>query len=103
MASTSGKPPKKRVVILGATGSIGENTLRVLAAHRDKLELVGVAARSNWQKLAAIARQFDVRNVGVFDDAACAEARKNVTAFPAGTHLVGGLAGLNELARLPAA
>ena len=90
-------------MLLGATGSIGENTLRVLAAHRDKLELVGVAARSNWQKLAAIARQFEVRNVGVFEDAAFADARRNAGAFPAGTHLVGGLSGLTELARLPAA
>jgi 1-deoxy-D-xylulose-5-phosphate reductoisomerase len=94
---------KKRVVLLGATGSIGENTLRVLAAHRDKLELVGVAARANWQKLAAIARQFEVRNVGLFEDAAFAAAKENTGAFPSGTHLVGGLAGLNELARLATA
>ena len=61
---------KKRVVLLGATGSIGENALRVIAAHRDKLELVGIAARSNWEKLAAIAREFGVKHVGVFDDVA---------------------------------
>ncbi len=94
---------RKRVVLLGATGSIGENTLRVIAAHRDRLELVGIAAKSSWRKLAAIARQFDVRHVGVFDDAAFAEARDNSSAFPSGTHLVGGLSGLTELARLPAA
>lgn len=94
---------RKRVVLLGATGSIGENTLRVLAAHRDKLELVGIAARSNWDKLAGIARQFDVRHVGVFDDRAYSAARANLSAFPAGTHLVGGLPGLNELAALPQA
>jgi 1-deoxy-D-xylulose-5-phosphate reductoisomerase len=94
---------KKRVVLLGATGSIGESTLRVLAAHPDKLELVGIAARSNWQKLAAVARQFNVRHVGVFDDAAYAAARENAQAFPPGTQLVGGLSGLTELARLPAA
>lgn len=94
---------RKRVVLLGATGSIGENTLRVLAAHRDKLELVGIAARANWEKLAVIARQFDVRHVGVFDDAAFAAARTNTSAFPAGTRFVGGLAGLVELAQLPAA
>jgi 1-deoxy-D-xylulose-5-phosphate reductoisomerase len=94
---------KKRVVLLGATGSIGENTLRVLAAHRDRLELVGVAARSNWQKLAAIARQFNVRHVGVFDEAALREARANPGAFLPATHLVGGLSGLTELAQLPSA
>ncbi len=104
MVPGSGIPSrKKRVVLLGATGSIGENTLRVLAAHRDKLELVGIAARSNWEKLAAIARQFDVRHVGVFDDRAFSAARENLPAFPAGTHLVGGLTGLNELAALPQA
>lgn len=94
---------RKRVVLLGATGSIGENALRVIAAHPDKLELVGVASRTNWQKLAAIARQFGVRQAGVFDDAAFLAARENASAFPAGTHLSGGLAGLVELARLPSA
>jgi 1-deoxy-D-xylulose-5-phosphate reductoisomerase len=94
---------RKRVVLLGATGSIGENTLRVLAAHRDKLDLVGIAARANWEKLAAIARQFDVRHVGVFDDTAFGAARANAAAFPAGTRLVGGLSGLTELAQLPTA
>lgn len=91
------------MVLLGATGSIGENTLRVLAAHRDRLELVGIAARANWQKLAAIARQFDVRHVGVHDAAGFAAARENLSAFPAGTRLVGGVSGLVELAQLPAA
>ena len=90
-------------MLLGATGSIGENTLRVLAAHRDKLELVGIAARANWEKLAAIARQFEVRHVGLFEPAAYAAARANPAAFPAGTQIVGGLAGLVELAQLPAA
>lgn len=103
MVTSAAPSPRKRVVLLGATGSIGENTLRVLAAHRDKLELVGIAAHSKWEKLAAIARQFDVRHVGLFDDAAYFAARANLAAFPAGTHLVGGLSGLVELAQLPAA
>ncbi|MSU48639.1 MAG: 1-deoxy-D-xylulose-5-phosphate reductoisomerase [Opitutus sp.] len=103
MVSLSAKPPRKRVVLLGATGSIGENTLRVIAAHPDKLELVGIAARSNWPKLAAIAGQFGVRNIGVFDDASFAAARANAAAFPPGARLVGGLAGLTELAQLPVA
>ncbi|MBL9189025.1 MAG: 1-deoxy-D-xylulose-5-phosphate reductoisomerase [Opitutaceae bacterium] len=101
--SSGPAPRRKRVVLLGATGSIGENTLRVLAAHRDKLELVGIAARANWEKLAAIARQFDVRHTAVFDDAAFAAARANAAQFPAGTRLVGGLGGLTELAQLPEA
>ncbi|MDF3058396.1 MAG: 1-deoxy-D-xylulose-5-phosphate reductoisomerase [Rariglobus sp.] len=94
--------PRKRVVLLGATGSIGENTLRVIAAHPDKLELVAIAARGNWQKLAAIAKEFRVPHVGLFDDAALAAARA-AAAFPAGTQFHAGLAGLTDLARLPGA
>lgn len=94
---------RKRIVLLGATGSIGENTLRVIAAHRDRLELVGIAARGNWQRLAAIAGEFGVRHVGIFDENACAAARAASSAFPPGTRIVGGLGGLNELARLPEA
>lgn len=94
---------RKRVVLLGATGSIGENTLRVLAAHPDKLELVGVAARSNWRKLADIAKRFQVKQVALFDDQALAEASREPGCFPEGHRLLGGLAGLTELATLPEA
>jgi 1-deoxy-D-xylulose-5-phosphate reductoisomerase len=93
---------KRRVVLLGATGSIGENTLRVLAAHRDRLELVGIAARANWPRLAEIAREWSVRHVGVFENEAYAAARDSGALAP-GTRLVGGLAGLVELAQLPEA
>jgi len=95
-------PVRKRVVLLGATGSIGETTLRVIAAHRDRLELVAVAARSNGVRLAQIAHEFGVRQVGLFDEAALREA-KSAGNFPPGTRLVGGLAGLTELAQLPGA
>ena len=96
-------PAKKRIVLLGATGSIGENTLRVIAAHRDRLELVGIAARANYRRLAEIARQFGVRHVSLFENGALAEARADLAAFPAGTDLSGGLSGLVELAQLPEA
>ncbi|HEY9248866.1 MAG TPA: 1-deoxy-D-xylulose-5-phosphate reductoisomerase, partial [Rariglobus sp.] len=68
MTTPAHTPNRKRVVLLGATGSIGENTLRVIAAHPDKLELVGIASRGRWEKLAAIARDFRVPHVGLFDD-----------------------------------
>lgn len=95
-------PARKRVVLLGATGSIGENTLRVVAAHSDKLELVAVAARGNWQKLAAIAEEFRVPHVGIYDDEALAAARAS-GAFLPGTTFHGGLDGLVQLSTLPEA
>lgn len=97
--ATSSPVSRQRVVLLGATGSIGENTLRVIAAHPDKLELVGIAARAGWEKLAAIAAQHRVAHVGLYDDAACAAAQASGR-FAPGTTFHCGLAGLVELARL---
>jgi len=94
--------PRKRVVLLGATGSIGESTLRVIAAQRDRLELVGIAAHGRHARLAEIARQFGVRHVGLYDPAALAAARDS-GAFPAGTTFHGGAEGLSQLAALPEA
>ena len=98
----SGPTPKRRVVLLGATGSVGESTLRVIAAHADRLELVGIAANRNHRRLAEIARQFRVPHVALQDTAALAEAQA-AAAFPAGTVFHGGPAGLGELAVLPEA
>jgi 1-deoxy-D-xylulose-5-phosphate reductoisomerase len=90
------------VVLLGATGSIGENTLRVIAAHRDRLELVGIAAHGRHEQLAEIARKFGVRHVGLYDPAALAAAKAGGH-FPAGTMFYGGPEGLRTLATLPEA
>src|SRR5256885_547313 len=46
---------RKRVVVLGATGSIGESALKVAHDIPDRMEIVGVAANSNAAKLAAVA------------------------------------------------
>ena len=47
---------RKRVVVLGATGSIGESALKVAHDIPERMEIVGLAANSNAQKLAAQAR-----------------------------------------------
>jgi 1-deoxy-D-xylulose-5-phosphate reductoisomerase len=86
-------------VLLGATGSIGRSARRVIAAHPDRLELVGIAAQRNWQELAAIAREFRVSHVAVGDPAA-ADAAGAAHAFPAGTPVLRGPAGLRALATL---
>ncbi len=101
MAQTS-LLPRRRVVLLGATGSIGENTLRVIAAHRDRLELVGIAAHGKHRELAVIAHKFGVRHVGLYDASAHAAAKAGGD-FPAGTVFYGGPEGLRALATLPEA
>jgi 1-deoxy-D-xylulose-5-phosphate reductoisomerase len=102
MSSVKSSLPKRRVVLLGATGSIGESTLRVLAAQRDRLELVGIAAHGNYRRLAEIAREFGVRQVALYDPAAYTAARSSAD-FPADTTFYGGPDGLRALAVLPEA
>ncbi len=96
------RPAKKRVVLLGATGSIGESTLRVLRAHPASLELVGVAAHANAEKLFAICREFGVRHVALADESAALAAR-TAQQIPGHAKLCSGPSGLVELASLPEA
>lgn len=89
---------RKNVVILGATGSIGSSALRVLREHKDKLNLIGVAARSNYQALAEICTEFDVRHAALGNDSIYAESKSS---FRSNVTLRCGDAALTELATLP--
>ena len=55
----------KHIVILGSTGSIGEQALDV--ARKGGYRVLAIAAGSNIEKLEAQAREFKVKAVGVFD------------------------------------
>jgi 1-deoxy-D-xylulose-5-phosphate reductoisomerase len=59
---------RKRVVVLGATGSIGESALKVAHDIPDRMEIVGVAANSNAEKLAAAANKVRAKAVCLVDE-----------------------------------
>lgn len=90
----------KQLALLGATGSIGDSTLKVVRQHPDRLGLAAIAGHRRWRELAAIATEFNVRHVGINEPAACAEARASGL-FPAGTRFYCGLDELCELSCLP--
>jgi 1-deoxy-D-xylulose-5-phosphate reductoisomerase len=85
----------RNVVLLGATGSIGENALRILRAHPDKLRLVGASAHRSGDALLAVAEEFGLKRICLSDDAARTEAANNL---PDGMELLAGEEGLDELA-----
>jgi 1-deoxy-D-xylulose-5-phosphate reductoisomerase len=92
---------RKRVVLLGATGSIGASTRQVLRAHPDQLELIAIAALADQAGLAAIAREFtSVRHVALYDETAAAAARAGGAFNAAPVTLHAGPAGLVNLATL---
>ena len=59
---------RKRVVILGATGSIGESALKVACDIPERIEIVGLAAKSNAQKLAEAANKVRPESVCLVDE-----------------------------------
>ncbi|MDG5773625.1 1-deoxy-D-xylulose-5-phosphate reductoisomerase [Mycolicibacterium fortuitum] len=62
---------KKRVLILGSTGSIGTQALDVIAANPDRFEIVGLAAGGgNPELLAAQRAATGVTNIAVADPSA---------------------------------
>ena len=56
----------KRIAVLGSTGSIGRSTLAVIASHPERLQLVGVAARTSVDQLAEQIRTFHPALVAVW-------------------------------------
>ncbi len=59
---------RKRVVVLGATGSIGESALKVARDIPERMEIVGLAANRNAEKLAAAANRARPGSVCLVDE-----------------------------------
>ncbi len=90
-------PRKRRVVLLGSTGSIGCSTLKVARELPDEIEIIALAACGNVAKLAAQARETGVRHVALYDASKEAELR---ALLPSDVKIHLGAAGLDELATL---
>ncbi|MBI4252066.1 MAG: 1-deoxy-D-xylulose-5-phosphate reductoisomerase, partial [Candidatus Tectomicrobia bacterium] len=86
---------QRRISILGSTGSIGENALRIVAEHPDRFEVAGLAAGKNWERLAEQARLFRPRVVSV---AGPGDAERLKGFVPEGTAVLSGEEGLREVA-----
>ena len=91
---------RKRVVILGATGSIGESALKVARDIPERMEIVGLAAKSNAQKLAAAANEVRPESVCLVDETQIDILRKSLDYQP---RIFSGTAGLLQIACLTGA
>jgi 1-deoxy-D-xylulose-5-phosphate reductoisomerase len=68
-----GMPDRKRLLILGSTGSIGTQALDV-CLRSSELELVGLSAERSWEPLLEQARAHGVRRIALVDERAAALA-----------------------------
>src|ERR1044071_1288027 len=91
---------RKRIVILGATGSIGESALKVARDIPERMEIVGLAAKSNARKLAAAANEVRPEAVCLVDESQVDVLRKSLDYKP---QIFSGEAGLLDIACITSA
>ena len=89
---------KKKVVVLGATGSIGKNAALELAAYPERFEVVGLAARNNIDELVRQANIFHPAKVATTDPARYGELAAKL---PAGSQACAGEEALIEMVTDP--
>ncbi|MFP6879685.1 MAG: 1-deoxy-D-xylulose-5-phosphate reductoisomerase [Roseibacillus sp.] len=98
--SDSRSATRKKVVILGSTGSIGTSALKVAREIPERMEVVGLAAGRRTEELVVQAREFGVKHLAIADESLTDQLAESA---PEGCVLHAGAGGLRELARLPEA
>jgi 1-deoxy-D-xylulose-5-phosphate reductoisomerase len=89
---------RKRVVVLGATGSIGESALKVAHDIPERMEVVGLAANSNVEKLAAAANKVRPKVICLVDQGKIDRLRAALDYQP---QIFSGEEGLRQIASMP--
>ena len=91
----------KKIAILGSTGSIGTQTLDVVRAHSDELEVVALAAGSNKERLKEQIREFHPELVSLSDEKKAQELKEELAGEA--VEVVCGMGGLIEVAGVDSA
>lgn len=58
---------KKKIIILGSTGSIGEKTFNIIKENKKEFEIILLSTNTNIKKVIKQAREFKVRNILIND------------------------------------
>lgn len=88
----------QHITVLGATGSIGSNTLDVVAMHPDRYQVFALAAHSQADKLLQQCLQHRPRYAVLVDAAAAASLRLQLAQAECDTEVLTGEAALSEVA-----
>lgn len=69
---------KRRISLFGATGSVGQSTVDLLKRHKDRFDVVTVAANSRAEELASIARALNAQRAIICDESALKTLRTHL-------------------------
>ncbi len=89
---------RRRVTILGSTGSIGKSALDVVRHYPDRFDVVGLAAHSNVALLAEQVREFSPEYVAIGDPSAA----KSIAELLPGVRVASGADAIVAIAAAPA-
>jgi 1-deoxy-D-xylulose-5-phosphate reductoisomerase len=92
---------KQRIVVLGATGSIGVNTLDVVSRHPERFEIFALTAQRRADVLEQQCLRFKPRYAALGDAAAASELQRRLRAHGVATEVMSGPGALVELAAHP--
>ena len=88
----------KNVIILGSTGSVGENAVRVACALSHRIRVVGIVGNSNLKRLAEQAALLKCEFAATGDESRGSEL---ASLLPAGCRAFAGKRAVEELVRCP--
>ena len=89
----------KAITLLGSTGSIGTQTLDIVAQYPDQFRVVGLAARSNVELLAQQIRQFQPQVAAICDSTQLPRLKEAIADLAPQPILLAGEDGVTEVAR----
>ena len=89
----------KAIALLGSTGSIGTQTLDIVAQYPDQFRIVGLAAGRNVEMLAAQIRQFRPSIAAICEEEKLSELKEAIKDLDHQPVLLAGQAGVIEVAR----
>ena len=58
---------KKKIAILGSTGSIGKNLIKILSKDKNNIKIILLATNKNYKLLLKQAKLFDAKNIIITD------------------------------------
>lgn len=91
----------QNLVILGATGTIGRNTLDIVSQHPDRLRALALTAHRDVDGMLALCRRYAPRYAAMADAAAAASLREALKAEAIAVEVLSGAGAIAEMAALP--
>lgn len=99
--ANSASAGRQQICVLGATGSIGSNTLDVLARHPDRFEVFALTGASRVAELFSLCQQWKPRFAVMPDAVLAAQLRQQVKAAGLRTEVLEGEQALSDVASHP--